>query len=116
MPQTVVIDCRGHMLGRLASIFAKQLLYLVLRDQTGSGGRSSAGGGAPRSALGAFSRTLTITTLPTRLSATSSARLRTAEGRPGGGGQRVGGGAVFKSSNQRLAQEMNCRLTLRSRG
>jgi hypothetical protein len=42
--------------------------------------------------------------------------LRTAEGRPGGGGQRVGGGAVFKSSNQRLAQEMNCRLTLRSRG
>ncbi|KAL4434217.1 hypothetical protein ABPG75_000658 [Micractinium tetrahymenae] len=26
MPQTVVIDCRGHMLGRLASIIAKQLL------------------------------------------------------------------------------------------
>lgn len=24
--QTVVIDCRGHMLGRLASIIAKQLL------------------------------------------------------------------------------------------
>lgn len=24
--QTVVVDCRGHMLGRLASILAKQLL------------------------------------------------------------------------------------------
>lgn len=26
MPKTVVVDCRGHMLGRLASILAKQLL------------------------------------------------------------------------------------------
>eukprot|EP00890_Picochlorum_soloecismus_P003265 jgi/Picsp_1/393/NSC_00391-R1_protein len=26
MPQTVVVDCRGHMLGRLASILAKQIL------------------------------------------------------------------------------------------
>jgi len=26
MPQTVVVDCRGHMLGRLASVLAKQLL------------------------------------------------------------------------------------------
>lgn len=25
-PQTVVVDCRGHMLGRLASVLAKQLL------------------------------------------------------------------------------------------
>eukprot|EP00887_Chlorella_sp_A99_P000804 scaffold5.g804.t1 len=26
MPKTVVVDCRGHMLGRLASVLAKQLL------------------------------------------------------------------------------------------
>jgi hypothetical protein len=25
-PQTVVIDCRAHMLGRLASVIAKELL------------------------------------------------------------------------------------------